>query len=71
METMDTDCSKYGEGGATVTCDMEMVSCMSKEECAAYCDSMKCSPEEKELCLKHAGMTKDKKDCCKKEQKIK
>jgi K(+)-stimulated pyrophosphate-energized sodium pump len=26
---------------------------MTKEECAAMCDSLKCSPEEKEMCLSH------------------
>ena len=34
---------------------MSMVMNMSKEECAAYCDSLKCTPEQKAMCLKHAG----------------
>lgn len=36
-------------------CDMSKCVRMTKEECAAYCDSMQCSPEEKEMCLKRAG----------------
>jgi hypothetical protein len=33
---------------------------------------MKCSPEEKEMCLQHAGIVKDKKDdCCEKKSKAK
>jgi hypothetical protein len=27
---------------------------MTQEECAAYCDSMMCTSEQKELCKKHA-----------------
>ena len=66
---MKMDCCKHDE--AAMACDMEMVATMTKEECAAYCDSMKCSPEEKELCMQHAGMKKDKKDCCEKKSTIK
>jgi K(+)-stimulated pyrophosphate-energized sodium pump len=36
-------------------CDMSMCADMSEEECAAYCDSVGCSPEEKAMCVKHAG----------------
>ena len=36
-------------------CDMSKCINMSKEECAKYCDSLKCSPEEKAMCLKHAA----------------
>lgn len=48
------DCCKKG-GETTMTCDMDKVMYMTKEECAAYCDSMKCSPEEKKMCMEHAG----------------
>ncbi|PWA07960.1 sodium-translocating pyrophosphatase [Flavobacterium laiguense] len=34
-------------------CDMSKLSKMTKEECAKMCDSLKCSPEEKEMCLSH------------------
>jgi len=36
-------------------CDMSRVMNMSKEQCAAYCDSLKCTPEQKAMCMKHAG----------------
>jgi K(+)-stimulated pyrophosphate-energized sodium pump len=34
------------------SCDMDKCMNMTKEECAAYCDSMQCTPEQKEHCLK-------------------
>jgi K(+)-stimulated pyrophosphate-energized sodium pump len=34
------------------TCDMDKCTNMTKEECAAYCDSMGCTSEQKEQCLK-------------------
>ena len=44
------------------SCDMKMGNCelskcktMTKEECAAYCDEMKCTPEQKEKCLSMYG----------------
>jgi K(+)-stimulated pyrophosphate-energized sodium pump len=37
-------------------CDMNKCMTMSKEECAAYCDSMGCTPEQKAMCMSHAGM---------------
>lgn len=44
------------------SCDMKMGNCdlskcktMTKEECAAYCDEMKCTPEQKEKCLNMYG----------------
>jgi K(+)-stimulated pyrophosphate-energized sodium pump len=48
---MEACCKKDGN----MKCDMNKVMNMSKEECAAYCDSMGCSAEEKEVCMKHAG----------------
>jgi len=36
-------------------CDMRKCAEMSKEECAAMFDSLKCTPEEKEMCLAHYG----------------
>ncbi len=36
-------------------CDMRECAKMSKEECAAMCDSLNCSPEEKEMCMAHYG----------------
>ena len=40
-------------------CDMNKVVTLSKEACAAYCDSIKCSPEERAICMKHAGCMND------------
>jgi K(+)-stimulated pyrophosphate-energized sodium pump len=36
-------------------CDMEKCMTMTKEECAAYCDSMQCSPEQKAMCQSMYG----------------
>jgi K(+)-stimulated pyrophosphate-energized sodium pump len=35
-------------------CDMSKCAEMTQEECAAMCDSLGCSAEEKEMCMKHA-----------------
>ncbi len=53
-ENMMKGCCKHGE--SEMTCDMNKVVNMTKEQCAAYCDSMKCSPEKKAMCMEHAGM---------------
>ena len=34
-------------------CDMTKLAEMTKDECNAYCDSLGCTPEQKELCLSH------------------
>ncbi len=36
-------------------CDMSLCKTMTKEECAAYCDSVGCSAEEKEMCQSMYG----------------
>ena len=50
-------------------CDMSKCANMTKDECAKMCDSLKCSPEQKEACLSHydadGKFIADKKgDCC-------
>lgn len=45
-------------------CDMEKCMSMSKEDCAKYCDSVGCTPEQKAMCVEHAGMGEGK-ACCK------
>jgi K(+)-stimulated pyrophosphate-energized sodium pump len=35
-------------------CDMAKCETMTKEECAAYCDQVGCTPEQKAHCLEHA-----------------
>jgi K(+)-stimulated pyrophosphate-energized sodium pump len=47
-------CTEMGAGMNMGSCDMDKCMNMSQEECAAYCDSMQCTPEQKEICLKHA-----------------
>jgi K(+)-stimulated pyrophosphate-energized sodium pump len=34
-------------------CDMSKCEKMTKEECAKMCDSLKCNPEQKQMCLSH------------------
>jgi K(+)-stimulated pyrophosphate-energized sodium pump len=55
-------------------CDMEYCMTLTKDECASYCDSMKCTPEQKEACMSmlnaHKGMM-SKENCdkgCKDEE---
>ncbi len=47
-------CAEMGAGMDMGKCDMDKCMNMTQEECAAYCDSMQCTPEQKEICLKHA-----------------
>ena len=51
-------------------CDMSKVATMTKEECAVMCDSLKCTPAQKEMCLSHfdanGKFVADKKACCEK-----
>jgi K(+)-stimulated pyrophosphate-energized sodium pump len=59
------DCS-----GMNVKCEMSKCMQMTKEECAAYCDQNKCTPEQKAICMAHAGtapagVTGEAKACCK------
>jgi K(+)-stimulated pyrophosphate-energized sodium pump len=50
MDSMGMDhCGMMGD------CDMEKCMTMTKEECAAYCDSMQCTPEQKEMCQSMYG----------------
>ena len=51
-------------------CDMSKCATMTKEECAKMCDSVGCSPEEKEMCMSHYDKDgkfighKEGADCC-------
>ncbi len=45
-------------------CDMSKCADMTEEEIKACCDSVGCTPEEKEMCLQHAGKKEEKKACC-------
>ncbi len=58
MTNTETKTSCSSANKCEMKCDMNKVVTLTKEECSAYCDSMKCTPEEKAICLKHAGMAK-------------
>jgi K(+)-stimulated pyrophosphate-energized sodium pump len=51
-------------------CDMSAMAMMTKEECAKMCDSLECTPEQKESCLSHYDSDgkfiaqPTKKSCC-------
>jgi K(+)-stimulated pyrophosphate-energized sodium pump len=50
MDSMDMDhCKMMGN------CEMSKCMTMTKEECAAYCDSMKCTTEQKTMCQSMYG----------------
>jgi K(+)-stimulated pyrophosphate-energized sodium pump len=57
MEGMDACCEQKKEaaccekGSNMGKCDMSLCATMTKDECAAYCDKMGCSAEEKEHCM--------------------
>ncbi len=60
------------KGTAMAGCDMTKCAKMTKEECAKMCDDMKCSPEQKAMCManydadgKFIGSAE--KPCCKKD----
>jgi K(+)-stimulated pyrophosphate-energized sodium pump len=61
------------DGDMMGNCDMSKCAEMTKEECAAMCDSLQCTPEQKEMCLSHYDadgkfVASAKKDCCAKKE---
>lgn len=65
----------HGEGHMIGKCDVRECAKMTKDQCEAMCDSLKCTPEEKAMCLAHYGEDgkfkggdmshcKSKKACC-------
>lgn len=60
------ECCVPGEKMDMGNCDMDKCMSMTEEECAAYCDSMKCTPEQKAACMDmlkaHKGMM-NKENC--------
>ncbi len=61
------------DGDMMGNCDMSKCAEMTKEECAAMCDSLQCTPEQKEMCLSHYDadgkfVAPAKKDCCAKKE---
>jgi len=65
------------EGKMMGKCDMSKCATMTKDECAAMCDSLKCTPEEKEMCLSHYNNNgkfvapKGEMECCSKKSETK
>ncbi|MGZ4033417.1 MAG: sodium-translocating pyrophosphatase [Bacteroidia bacterium] len=57
------DCCHKGGVAMNPKCDMNRCMSLSKEDCAKYCDSVGCTPEQKAMCVEHAGM--GGKSCCK------
>jgi K(+)-stimulated pyrophosphate-energized sodium pump len=47
--------SKTGCGMDMGSCDMSLCKTMTKDECAAHCDSVGCSDEQKAACLSMYG----------------
>jgi K(+)-stimulated pyrophosphate-energized sodium pump len=67
-EMSTSHCKEMGK------CDMSKCATMTKDQCAAMCDSMGCDSTEKAVCMAHYGKdgkfmtgacTRDEKDCCK------
>jgi K(+)-stimulated pyrophosphate-energized sodium pump len=47
-------CDAHNKGEYMIgKCDMRECAKMTKDECAAMCDSLKCTPEEKAMCMAH------------------
>jgi K(+)-stimulated pyrophosphate-energized sodium pump len=65
------------EGKMMGKCDMSKCATMTKDECAAMCDSVKCTPEEKAMCLSHFDKDgkfvapKAEMECCSKKSEMK
>jgi K(+)-stimulated pyrophosphate-energized sodium pump len=67
-------CDAHNKGEYMIgKCDMRKCAKMTKDECAAMCDSLKCTPEEKAMCLAHydengkfmgGNECTKKSDCC-------
>lgn len=58
----EASCSAHS-GHANAKCDMDKCMHMSPEECANYCDSIGCTPEQKAECVKHAKDHKCTAEC--------
>jgi K(+)-stimulated pyrophosphate-energized sodium pump len=63
-------CDPHHKGDYMIgKCDMRKCAKMTKDECAAMCDSLKCTPEEKAMCMAHYdenGKFKGGNECTKK-----
>jgi K(+)-stimulated pyrophosphate-energized sodium pump len=66
---MKMECKDMGK------CDISKCKDMTMEECAAMCDSLKCTPEQKEACLSHYDadgkfIAEKTDDCCAKKDSM-
>ncbi|BDB56605.1 sodium-translocating pyrophosphatase [Flavobacterium ammonificans] len=64
------------EGEMMGNCDMSKCATMTKDECAKMCDSLKCTPEQKAMCLSKYDangkyIAKEEKACCAKKGEAK
>ncbi len=51
---MQSKCPMMGKEAMPMgKCDMNKCATMTKDQCAAMCDSLKCDPAEKEMCMSH------------------
>jgi K(+)-stimulated pyrophosphate-energized sodium pump len=76
-ETKEMKCTiemKSGEAEMMGNCDMSKCAIITKDECEKMCDSLGCTPEQKEMCLSHydaygkfVAPTTEKSCCDKKE----
>lgn len=66
--TCTADMKKECSADMIGKCDMSKCKDMTKEECAKMCDSLGCTPEQKEACLSHydqdGKFIAGKKECC-------
>jgi K(+)-stimulated pyrophosphate-energized sodium pump len=74
--TCTVEMKSSSEAGMMGNCDMSKCATMTKDECAKMCDSLKCTPEQKEMCLSHYDangkyIAKDEKACCAKKGEAK
>jgi K(+)-stimulated pyrophosphate-energized sodium pump len=74
--TCTVEMKSSSEAGMMGNCDMSKCATMTKDECAKMCDSLKCTPEQKEMCLSHYDangkyIAKEEKACCAKKGEAK
>jgi len=53
---MQSECPMMGHNHDAMmigNCDLSKCATMTKDQCAAMCDNLKCTPEQKEMCLSH------------------
>ena len=74
--TYHVEMKSSGSGEMMGNCDMSKCATMTKDECAKMCDSLKCTPEQKAMCLSKYDangkyIAKEEKACCAKKGEAK